>query len=221
MKKLSLMMLAAAVTFAACNNASDADKAIAAEEKAVANAEGTNYKIDTASTVIWTGFKPTGKHDGSFAVSNGSLVMNGENLEGGNFTIDLNTLENIDLANDAENKAKLEGHLKSPDFFDVAKFPTANFAITSVEPYVAGSDNTVKLADATHLIKGNLTLKDSTKNISFPAKVSLADNKLTANADFVIDRTQWGMNYKGPNNPQDWFINKDVNIKLNIVSSKN
>ncbi len=219
MKKLSLIFLAAA-SLAACNSGSDADKATTAEEKAVANADGTSYQVDPASTVVWTGYKPTGKHDGSFAVSNGSLVVNQGGLEGGSFTIDINSLQNIDLENDAENKTKLEGHLKSPDFFDVAKFPTASFAITSVEPYTAGNDNSVKLPDATHLIIGNLTLKDSTKNISFPAKVTLADNKLTANADFVIDRTQWGMKYKGPNNPQDWFINKDVNIKLNIVSSK-
>ena len=219
MKKFSLIFLAAA-SLAACNSGSDADKATTADQKTVSDVDGTSYQVDNSSTVIWTGYKPTGKHDGSFVVSNGSLIVNEGSLEGGNFTIDINSLENIDLANDADEKAKLEGHLMSPDFFDVAKFPSASFAITSVQPYVAGSDKTIKLADATHVINGNLTLKDSTKNISFPAKILLADNKLTANADFVIDRTQWGMNYKGPNNPQDWFINKDVNVKLNIVSSK-
>ncbi len=76
------------------------------------------------------------------------------------------------------------------------------------------------MKDATHTISGNLTLKDSTKNISFPAKVSLEGDKLIANADFNIDRTQWGLNYKGPNNPADWFIRKEVNLKLNIEATK-
>ena len=73
---------------------------------------------------------------------------------------------------------------------------------------------------ATHTIRGNLTLKDRTKNISFPATVAITGNSATATADFNIDRTQWGMNYKGPNNPQDWVINKEVNIKLALSSTK-
>ena len=77
-----------------------------------------------------------------------------------------------------------------------------------------------KNKDATHTIKGNLTLKDSTKNISFPAKVIVDNKSATATADFKIDRTQWGLNYKGPNNPADWVISKDVNIKLAIAATK-
>jgi polyisoprenoid-binding protein YceI len=104
----------------------------------------------------------------------------------------------------------------------VAKFPTAKFEITGVEPFKYDSltMKDVVLKDATHTIKGNLTLKDSTKNISFPAKVNISGNKVTAIADFNIDRTLWGMNYKGPNNPQDWVISKQVNLKLNISASK-
>jgi hypothetical protein len=64
-------------------------------------------------------------------------------------------------------------------------------------------------------------LKDSTKNISFPAKIEVNDTALAAQADFTIDRTDWGLNYKGPNNPQDWFIKKQVGLKLNLVANKN
>ncbi len=63
-------------------------------------------------------------------------------------------------------------------------------------------------------------MKDSTKNISFPAKVTVDAKSLAASADFNIDRTTWGMNYKGPNNPQDWFISKTVNVKLDIKATK-
>ncbi len=219
MKKITLFISAFAA-FAACNNAPDADKASTTDTQVVATAEGTAYGIDSSTTVTWTGAKPTGTHAGTFKVAEGALVVNGNSLTGGGFTIDVNSLNNTDLAGDAENKGKLEGHLKSEDFFDVAKYPTAKFEITAVEPYVADSSVKTLTAGATHIIKGNLTLKDSTKNISFPANVAITGTSATATANFNIDRTQWGMNYKGPNNPQDWVINKEVNIKLALSATK-
>ena len=217
MKKIALFLSAAAF-LAACNNSGDAEKATTTDTQAVKAAEGTAYTIDSATTVTWTGFKPTGKHDGTFKVSEGSLLVNNNALTGGSFTIDINSLTNLDLAGDAKQKEGLEGHLKSPDFFDAQKYPTAKFVITSVESYVA--DSSSKTKDANFLIKGNLTLKDSTKNIAFPAKVTVDAGSVAAFADFNIDRTLWGMNYKGPNNPQDWVISKEVNIKLSIAATK-
>ena len=220
MKKI--FFLAATASFlAACNNASKTDTAATTEKQSVAATDGTNYNVDSTSSVTWIGTKPTGQHTGIFKVNEGSLTVKNNALTGGNFIIDIASLTNLDLAADAENKGKLEGHLKSSDFFDAVKYPTAKFEITSVEPFVA--DNTNKVADikdATHTIKGNLTLKESTKNISFPAKVTVDNKSATATADFKIDRTQWGLNYKGPNNPADWVISKDVNIKLAIAATK-
>ena len=63
-------------------------------------------------------------------------------------------------------------------------------------------------------------MKDSTKSISFPAKVTVDAKTAAATAEFNIDRTDWGINYKGPNNPQDWVISKTVNIKLAIAATK-
>lgn len=79
----------------------------------------------------------------------------------------------------------------------------------------------ILLKDATHTISGNLTLKDSTKNITFPARITMDSATITATADFNIDRTLWGMNYKGPGNPQDWLINKQVNLNLPSLPIKN
>ena len=219
MKKLTLV-LSAIAALAACNNAPKADKATTTETQAVQAAEGTDYAVDSTASLSWTGSKPGGKHDGTFKITDGTLTVKDSSLTGGSFTIDINSLSNTDMAGDAENKGKLEGHLKSPDFFDAAKFPTAKFEITSVEPFVAGKDSNTVLAGANHTIKGNLTLKDSTKNISFPAKVAVSGNSASASADFNIDRTLWGMNYKGPNNPQDWVINKLVNIKIALTATK-
>lgn len=217
MKKILLPIFVITGLFA-CNNAPKADQAETGDKQAAASTEGTVYAADASSTITWTGVKPTGQHVGTFNLKEGSLSVKDSSLSGGSFTIDITTLKDLDFASDTVSKAKLEGHLKSPDFFDVAKFPTAKFEITGVEKFKA--DSSAVLKDATHTIKGNLTLKDSTKNISFPAKVTIAGDKVTAVADFNIDRTQWGMNYKGPNNPQDWFIRKEVNLKLNITATK-
>jgi polyisoprenoid-binding protein YceI len=217
MKKIALLFSTVAI-LAACNSSSDGQKATITESQTVQTADGTPYAIDSTTTVTWTGFKPTGKHDGIFKVTEGTLLVKENALTGGSFDINILSLANLDMAKDAENKGKLEGHLKSPDFFDAEKYPTAKFEITSVEPYTA--DSTSKIKDATHLIKGNLTLKDSTKNISFPAKVTIDANTAAASADFNIDRTLWGMNYKGPENPQDWIISKEVNIKLDVKATK-
>ena len=211
MKKI--LMVAIVAGLAACNNTSE--KTETTEQQAVTAAEGDVYSVDSTTTITWAGSKPTGTHIGTFNVSEGTLYVKDNTLTGGSFTINVASLKDNDLANDPENKGKLEGHLKSPDFFDVARYPTAKFEITSV---TSNMDSVNK--DATHLVKGNLTLKDSTKNVSFPARITIDATTLSANADFDIDRTEWGMNYKGPGNPQDWMIRKNVNIKLAIAARK-
>ena len=203
MKKL-LFIAVIATSFAACNSNS-AKKVETTEKQTAATTDGTAYAVDSTSTVIWTGTKPTGKHTGTFKISEGSFNVKDGALTGGTFIINMASLSNQDLAGDPESKGKLEGHLKSPDFFDVAKYPTAKFEITGVEP---NTDSTKK--NITHIIKGNLTLKDSTKNIAIPARVTVDTKTLSADATFSIDRTLWGINYKGPDNPQDWIIAKSV-----------
>ena len=221
MKKMILFAAASVAIMYSCNNAPKADEAVAGNKETVALTDGTAYTIDSSSTVTWTGSKPTGQHHGIFKLKEGQLIINDNKLTGGSFTIDMGSLQNIDLASDADNKNKLEGHLKSPDFFDVTKYPTAKFEIVSVEPFKEDpAKNDVIFKDATHVIKGNLTLKDSTKSISFPAKVTVDAKTAAASAEFNMDRTQWGINYKGPNNPQDWVISKTVNIKLSIAATK-
>lgn len=207
--------------FAACKSTPKADAVATAEKQEVARATGESYVLDSASIINWTGTKPTQHHTGTFKIKEGILYVTNHALTGGSFVIDMQSLTNTDIKV-AADKAKLEGHLKSPDFFDVAKYPTAKFEITAVEPFIADSSsgNTSVVENATNLIKGNLSIKDSIINISFPANVTLDANSASAFAHFNIDRTRWGINYKGPGNPKDWVINKDVNIKLTISASK-
>lgn len=222
MKKI-LLSIAVVTLLAACNNAPDAEKAATGEKEVAALAEGATYTIDsTNSTINWAATKVNGAHNGTFKLTQGSLAAKDGVLTGGSFKIDITSINAVDLVADAENKAKLEGHLSSPDFFDVAKYPTANFEITGVEPFVYDSTTmkNVVLKNVTHTIKGNLTLRDSTKNVTFPAIVAISADAISAEADFNIDRTEWGLNYKGPNNPADWLIRKEVNLKFKIAAAK-
>lgn len=201
----------------ACNSPV-ADKSTTSDIQESAAIEGDGYVIDTSvSKIVWIGTKINGSHTGNLKIIDGKMGVKDGKLASGIFEINVASLNNTDLP--PKDKHKIETHLKSADFFDVANFPTADFSITKVEIFNPDTDKSV-LEGATHTLCGNLTLKGVTKNVRFPAKIQINEHQLTAEADFVIDRTDWGMNYKGANNPQDWLINKDVNIKLSIVAQK-
>ncbi|MES2778032.1 MAG: YceI family protein [Bacteroidota bacterium] len=218
MKQLFVTALALGL-LAACNTAPKADKAETTEKQEVNNPTGTDYTIDiSGSTVGWVGTKVGGKHNGTLKLKQGSLAVKDNVVTGGSFIIDMTSLQNTDLKD--KEKAKLEGHLKGPDFFDAAKYPTATFEITNVSVADAAALKDAVLKDATHIIQGNLKLKDSTKNVSFPAKVSITDAGVTAAANFNIDRAAWGIVYDSDKNFRDWAISNMVNIKLDIIASK-
>ncbi|WP_245901591.1 YceI family protein [Chitinophaga ginsengisoli] len=211
------------LTLAACGGAST-DKAKTEDKKEAAAATGTAYSIDTTATSVqWRathkgGFAP---RFGNIKVVDGSLNVENGAVTGGNFDVNMNSLT-TDPASVTEPDKKstdLDGHLKSPDFFDAAKHPTAKFVITSVAPYDSTKEKSL-LPGATNLISGNLTLKDSTLNITFPAQITVGENDVTANAKFVIDRSAWGISYKTEGSPENWMISKDVEIGFSLKAVK-
>ncbi len=211
-------LLAFAAILTACGPSGtevESSEAVMAANTATASA---TFTVDTsASTVEWAGAKLIGSgHHGVIPIEQGALMTDDGKLVGGTFTLNITRLENRDL--DGENKGKLEGHLKSADFFDVANHPTAQFEITSVIP-VADQ------ADFNHNITGNLTLKGTSRSITIPAMVSMDGDQITATTpDFVIDRTEWGMQYGSGSGAvelaQDKIINDEVGLKLNLVAMK-
>lgn len=218
MKNLMSLSAAALLLLTACKNTTSADTAASTEKQEASATNGTSFSVDTTTSSIgWTGAKLTGAHNGIFKLTEGSLSADNGSINGGSFTINMASLKTLDLQGD--EASQLEGHLKSPDFFQTDKFPSAKFVITQVAPFDSTKESS-KLPGATHFISGNLTLKDSTKNISFPAVVTVNDQAVTAKADFSIDRTQWGINYKGPNNPADWMIKKEVNLAIDLKATK-
>jgi polyisoprenoid-binding protein YceI len=210
--KKTILSLAVIAFMASCQSAPDGETAKTADTQEAAKATGAAYKVDVAnSTVSFLGTKPVGTHTGDFKLTDGNVNVENGNITSGSFTIDINSMKMTDK--DTAYMGKLLGHLLSGDFFEATKYPTSKFEITACEA-VTGD------ANATHKISGNLTLKDSTKNVSFPAKVDLTDAGLKATADFNIDRTQWGLFYGNDKSLGDKFIYPEVKITLNISATK-
>jgi polyisoprenoid-binding protein YceI len=221
MKQALLLFALGTALFASCQNDPKADQAQTGEAQQVtATVGGTAYKADLAqSRVEWTGTKPIGQHHGSMNLKDGSLTVDNGTITGGNFIIDMSTLKVLDK--DTAGTTKLAGHLSSADFFDVTKYPTATFELTSLKPGTdSASAKDLVAKDATHTVTGNLTLKGVTKSVTFPAKLAVNDAMATADANFNIDRTQWGLVYGNDQSLGDKFIRPTVNIQLHLVANK-
>lgn len=208
MEKLFLTVAAGALVLSSCVSNPEGKKAETTDsvETTAAAGEGTTLAVDTeASEVVWTGRKVSGQHHGTVDIKSGSLTVNNGQITGGNFVIDLTTITDQDL--EGEYKGKLEGHLKSADFFDVENHPEATFEITGVEQGAEGG--LVK-------VSGNLTLRSISKNITFDANVQEAtDTSVKATADFNIAREDWGITYSGK---ADDLISKEINLKVTLVA---
>ena len=224
MKKVSQLIIvfsAAIITLTACNNT--ADQATTTTEQEAAAATGKEYTADTlGSNVDWRathkgGFAP---RYGTLKLSEGNISVEGGNLTGGNFTINVNSLW-VDTASVTEKDKKavdLQNHLKSPDFFDAAKYPAAKFVITGIAPYDSSKAKSLT-EGATNLVSGNLTIKDSTINITFPAKISISNSDVAIAAKFSVDRTSWGLTFGTEGNPADWLISKDFDFGLDVKAT--
>lgn len=186
--------------------------AVTGEAAPVAEAVGTEYSIVQGRSLInWSGSKLAGTHTGTFQVSKGTVSVDNGKVTGGNFTIDMNSLICTDLAA-GQGKEKLEGHLKSADFFDVAAHPEATFEITKVTALEGSSD-------ANSLIYGNLTMKGVSKQVGFKAMVNNKGNGITVTTpEFSINRTDFGMTY-GSASLTDTVKDKAINdeVKLSIT----
>jgi len=212
-------LLLAVSLFTSCKNTPKGEKVDAKEamEEKAASTVATSYTVDTdASKVMWTGSKLTGQHTGTIGLSKGSVAVTDGNISGGEFTIDFTTLAVTDLK-PGEGKEDLEGHLKTGDFFEVEKFPTGTFKVTSVEA-TAGN------AEVTHNVTGNLTMKGITKSVTIPTNVAMMGDKISAQSTaFTIDRTQWGITFHSgtlASTAKEKIINDEVGLVITLVANK-
>lgn len=226
MKKTFLaLFLGGAFTLASCGGDGPKERAQEAKtEEAKEKKEATEtamvYDVDNAETVIkWEGKKRyvESYHEGDIKVKSGMLSVEGENLTAGNFVIDMETIVNHDL-DDEKNKAKLVGHLQSDDFFHVAEYPEATFEITDISALEGDVENT-------HEISGNLTMRGTSKNITFPAKVTVSGDHVKAKATFAIDRKRWNVSYGAESTfeeitdkMKDKVIDDQIDLDIHLVA---
>lgn len=223
MKKnfLYLTVAAAALVMASCG--SNATKSGDADSAATASAGAATYTVDVNNSKIgWRGWKivGAGEHTGTIGLKEGSIQVENGKIAAGSFVIDMNNIVDLDLT-DTAKQAMLIGHFKSDDFFNVAKYPTGKFEIVSV---------TEKAAEgSTHEISGNLTLRDSTRKITFPATVKMEGSSLTAEGKVTINRLEWGINYDkekmtlteaAQQKAKNGIVNKEIEITISLKAGK-
>jgi polyisoprenoid-binding protein YceI len=204
----TLVILTLLLFVASCSNpASDKPRAVTSDAAPAAPAApdvaGEKYLITPENSDIeFIGAKVTGKHNGSFEKFSGTINYTGQpETSRVRIVIDIDSMTTDD--------AKLTAHLKTPDFFDAAKFPEAVFQSTEITPGGEGG--------ATHTIKGNLTMHGVTKSITFPAKITAAPDAITVDATFAINRKDFGINYAGAS---DNLIRDDVVLTLRVRATK-
>ena len=137
-------------------------------------------KVDVQnSKITWTGEKLTGSHEGTISLQEGFFEMESGKLVGGEFTADMSSIDVTDL--EGKDKAKLEGHLNSDDFFGVNNYSTAKFTMKTV----------AEKSNGVYGVSGDLTIKGKTNPIAFDLNVT----ENTATTTLVIDRTKYDIRY--------------------------
>jgi polyisoprenoid-binding protein YceI len=167
-------------------------------------ANGQNKKVNAEkSTITWLGKKVTGEHSGTVNLKEGILIFQKGKVTGGNFTVDMTSLTSTDLSGDW--KDKLNGHLKSEDFFGTEKNPTATLKFTRI----AAKSNGI------YTVTGDLTIKGITNPVTF----DLTTKANTASASLKINRTKYGIKYGSGSffdNLGDKTINDDFDLTVNL-----
>jgi polyisoprenoid-binding protein YceI len=171
---------------------------------------GQTKKV-TNSNVQWWGYKiaktEASSHNGNVDVKSGEVMMKGSRIVGGTFSLDMSSINATDLT--GESQTKLNNHLKNGDFFETDKFPNATYTITSVK----------KNANKAYpfMIYGNLTAKDKTNPVSFPAKINLNNGILNIVSDkFGFDRQKFGIAYASL--AKDVVIKDEIDMMINITA---
>lgn len=174
-------------------------------------------KVDAKeSTFKWTGKKVSGEHYGFVKFTDGTVTIDGNKLTGGTFNVDMTTIDCQDMT--GEYKGKLEGHLKSDDFFAVEKHKTTTLKIKNVNG-IAGA----KPGENNYNVTADLTIKGITKEITFPAMIVVKSNEVIANAEFPIDRIQYDIKYgsgKFFEGLGDKMIDDNFYVKVRVIAKK-
>jgi polyisoprenoid-binding protein YceI len=206
MKKVFLsMFVLAGLALTSC---SGEETATAENEEVV---ENVTYTIDSqATTLEWTGHYLIGEdvdhsHTGTVEVTEGTIVMNGEEFVEGSFTMNMTSINEPNPMSE-EMGEKFVGHMNSADYFNTAEFPASTFTLKSFDK---------------NGMAGTLNVLGMNMEVDFPATVTMSENGLTANGEFKLDLAS--LNLPGlqidPENPEN-RVSPSVDFKLSLVMTK-
>jgi polyisoprenoid-binding protein YceI len=216
MNKKYLFLTLAFIPFvlAACNNSKVTTTPKSAEDTSgqvatILNETGTYIVSASKSSLKWFGERIGGSsHDGTLDIKDGQIILSGGSLSSAEFVIDMTTIKE-------SKQSPVIKHLSGPDFFDTETYPESTLKIVSA----------TQIGDSsTYNIEADLTIKDSTNPITFPAEVNVRDTTLTADASFTIDRTRWNVIYGSGNffkELGDKAIKNEISYTINIIAELN
>jgi polyisoprenoid-binding protein YceI len=188
------------------NPATDQPKAVTSDAAPVTSsspaAKAEKYLIaPDRSKIAFVGSKVTGSHNGTFEKFSGAIDYAGQPEKSRvTITIDMNSV--------TTDTPDLTKHLKTADFFDVAKYPQATFESTEIK---TGGEK------GTHTVTGNLQLHGVTKSVTFPATIAVTPDAVTVDSTFAVNRKDFGINYAGA---ADNLIRDDVVLTLQVRGVK-
>jgi polyisoprenoid-binding protein YceI len=198
---LAIVLLLASMFLVGCKDDKEKAKYTAKEEESLITFIGKGLAVENT---------------GTFTIKSNDIVVEGNDVKSGLFTIPVATLNILNLPDDL--RAMLTDHLKSPDFFNMLKYPEVKFEITTVDTYKGSVENAVP--GANKIVTGELTLLDKTNSVSFPARIDIHNNTLNVDGMLILDRTQWGMNYANDPALGEHYILPNVSVSLKVVARR-
>ena len=171
-----------------------------------AAAQSTLKTDANQSSIQAVGAKVTGDHTLTFSNFDGTITVDKGQVSALSFTLQM---KDFTTEMEGEWGTKLVGHLQSPDFFDIERYPTATFKSVSVTPE--------KSKHGTHMVLGKLTLRGKTRTIRFPATIQVTGGAVSGETEFTINRKDFGIVYTGK--PDD-LIRDAVLLKVNLKAKR-
>jgi len=201
----------------ACGGEDSKEELKSTASQPAASLDGADvYTLDPAnSSFRWKGSKlyETSFHEGAVDLQSAKLGWKDGAPVGGEIVVDMTSIKNTDIS-DQEMNAKITGHLKSPDFFNVSEYPAAKFEIVSAEP--AGENQ--------YRITGNLTIKDISHEVESVATFTESEEGVRGRSTVVLDRTKYGVRYGSENYfmdlAQDEVIDDKIELTMDLAFQK-
>ncbi len=204
---ITLLILIALLTYGCANPAANKPKATvanAAPESGSTRPAGAETLVISPenSKVEFVAAKVTRSHNGSFKEFTGAIDLVNNSVADSRVTI------YIQMSSVVTDEDDLTKHLQTPDFFDVAKYPKATFTSTKIAPILSPGTSGVS-----YDVSGNFDLHGIEKTITFPATIEVAPDSVSVNAEFAINRKDFGIIFQ---NKADDLIRDGVVIKLTL-----